>query len=1058
MQKPEFEFHDSVIVRSPLYPYNEIGKDFYEVLNKPEFQEAIFLSSPGLWKAIFQDKNGLNSINKRQLETLYKYHARSTYKCTPFGMFAGIFMAKWDDETNIKIQRPEDSSLYANLDLEFLNAFYARLEEFPEVQEHLRYYPNSSIFSQSDEIRYVELVRVTNTHVSASVDNNEVISAILDKTESGMSKKEIVDWMVEMECDREEAEAFVSELISSSLLVSQFEISTTEADPIGNMKEVLNKVSGLEEVKQLVDQFEQFMTRIQKDRSLYPDAFLTIRKQCEAIGVKFNKDIFLQIDSQKTVLESPTIKSSHKKNILEALAFMRRFFYTVESDMDLFVKKFLEAYDTREMPLLQVLDPDLGIGYPVNKEPHGITPLVEGLHPESGGQSDLRFSPMSQKFIKLLMSAAQRGEKVIDFNKHIQEFEQPEYADRANPGPSIYCLIKMLANDEVELLTTAGVSATPLAGRFAGNNEELQTVLEEIAEHDKSCLPAFEFAEVLHSPDNDAINVLRRSNVWGKDIPYLDRSTLPKEDQISLNDLVISVNESARKIFIKSKKTGKLIMPRLTSAHNYRKSNQPVYRFLCEYQFHLFDGYMNLNLEGYHAILSYIPKLVYKNVVISQETWILQGEDKKKYTNKIKDGNSDTVFGQLRNDLELGRYFLIGDGMNQLLIDSESPEGRNVCIVELKRQPVIVIKRHEMENEFAVQDSNGGVYNHEILTFIKNNNCRNYDVGPDATDSSTPNQCLLGDWGDLGDDSLGNDFQLNSSENLNKNGVRYPGWNYFKIYGGNKFVDQLLVEQLAPMLNELQSDGRIEKWFFIRYSDPDWHLRLRVNTRRPEQFVTLIHWLNKIVGPLVQKGVIPKFQTDIYKRELARYGGQKNIDTSERIFCIDSVFTSKLLAYVHALGEENLRWQIGLWSVSQYLEVFNVSLVDRKLLFDDLKESFAQEFNVTFVEKKEIEQRYRKFENIIEAIVQNSASELEGIYPQLNELFDARMAALEKPAKEFCTNNPPEVTHSVLVSFLHMTLNRIFIANPRFQEYVVYAFLSRIFNKLYHKQKKLVHA
>ena len=56
-----------------------------------------------------------------------------------------------------------------------------------------------------------------------------------------------------------------------------------------------------------------------------------------------------------------------------------------------------------------------------------------------------------------------------------------------------------------------------------------------------------------------------------------------------------------------------------------------------------------------------------------------------------------------------------------------------------------------------------------------------------------------------------------------------PGdqWLYFKIYTGFKTADLLLREVIPRIANQLLAGHIISKWFFIRYSDPELHLRLR---------------------------------------------------------------------------------------------------------------------------------------------------------------------------------------------------------------------------------------
>src|SRR6266508_291135 len=52
-------------------------------------------------------------------------------------------------------------------------------------------------------------------------------------------------------------------------------------------------------------------------------------------------------------------------------------------------------------------------------------------------------------------------------------------------------------------------------------------------------------------------------------------------------------------------------------------------------------------------------------------------------------------------------------------------------------------------------------------------------------------------------------------------------WLYIKHYAGQAAVDLLLTSVLKPLVTTLANEGLIDRWFFIRFGDPEWHLRLR---------------------------------------------------------------------------------------------------------------------------------------------------------------------------------------------------------------------------------------
>ncbi len=52
-------------------------------------------------------------------------------------------------------------------------------------------------------------------------------------------------------------------------------------------------------------------------------------------------------------------------------------------------------------------------------------------------------------------------------------------------------------------------------------------------------------------------------------------------------------------------------------------------------------------------------------------------------------------------------------------------------------------------------------------------------------------------------------------------------WLYYKIYTGVKTADHILVKKLSTIIFSLEKEKKIQKWFFIRYRDPEEHIRLR---------------------------------------------------------------------------------------------------------------------------------------------------------------------------------------------------------------------------------------
>ena len=53
-------------------------------------------------------------------------------------------------------------------------------------------------------------------------------------------------------------------------------------------------------------------------------------------------------------------------------------------------------------------------------------------------------------------------------------------------------------------------------------------------------------------------------------------------------------------------------------------------------------------------------------------------------------------------------------------------------------------------------------------------------------------------------------------------------WLYLKIYTGIKVGEDLLIKDIYPIVIQLKKKGYVSEFFFIRYSDPDFHFRVHI--------------------------------------------------------------------------------------------------------------------------------------------------------------------------------------------------------------------------------------
>jgi thiopeptide-type bacteriocin biosynthesis protein len=129
-------------------------------------------------------------------------------------------------------------------------------------------------------------------------------------------------------------------------------------------------------------------------------------------------------------------------------------------------------------------------------------------------------------------------------------------------------------------------------------------------------------------------------------------------------------------------------------------------------------------------------------------------------------------------------------------------------------------------------------------------------------------------------------------------------WLSFHVYFGDHLygrdVDRLLVSAIAPLVEELSAQRRIERWFFVRYGDPESHVRLRLEVRAPDA-----DGLGERVDSAIEAffrreasggpGRPGRLERVPYAPEVERYGGRRGLRLAERHFLLSSTIALGVL-------------------------------------------------------------------------------------------------------------------------------------------------------------------
>lgn len=265
-------------------------------------------------------------------------------------------------------------------------------------------------------------------------------------------------------------------------------------------------------------------------------------------------------------------------------------------------------------------------------------------------------------------------------------------------------------------------------------------------------------------------------------------------------------------------------------------------------------------------------------------------------------------------------------------------------------------------------------------------------------------------------------------------------WLYYKIYTGVKTADLILSEKFYPLILDLQKEKIIYKWFFIRYKDPDEHLRIRLYCKTPENTATVIARMYPVLNMLLEQNSIWKVQTDTYQREMERYGKKTMID-SETMFWYDSEMIIRYLAVKSSFEKKEMPLLFSFTAIDTFLNSFGLSNSDKLSLMDKLQLAFKKEFDADKSLKKELDKHYRElFQEMQRFLLGKAAEDRPEIFNSINaknkkynDLIDSIKGKLQIPLSEF------------LCSHIHMMLNRQYTSKQRLYELIIYDHLYRYY-------------
>lgn len=910
--------YPKVLYRVPIFSIDANLLESWE-----ELKAAIALSSPD-FHVLIKDvsQNELETLSESIQFTIWKYFNRAKYRATPYANFAGVGLCNLKKGKNGSELRIEESQLL-HQKVDWPHKDQITIKASQVAAQNLKLFANSSYYLVKDAIRYISFI--DGEFQLSDIDYYETVIALLECCTKPINYIHL--------------------------------LTTLEA-----------KGHYLEEPIELLDQLLELQLIM---TSSHPN--IIGEDYFQRIGLSINQYNDSYILSERKLL-SGMLNENDFRNLIKVVPLLRQLTSIVENpSLKQFSSKLYRRFGSDEVPIMQALDPETGIGYDDLAQAAQTDELVDLFVDNSGKKAEIN----TLKQLLITNISKKSTGNILSLNDiHLNQTE------KNIPLPNTLSALLSVADGLINIDAIGGSTATALLGRFSLTNDEIAETCRKLAQLECEANPEVLFFDIAYIAEKKIDNVSRRKQIYPFQLSILNYDT--SDSPLTIDDITISTNNS--ELLLWSKRHNKRLIPRLSSAYNYGRSDLSLFRLLCDLQSQGLQTNISLNLQALLPNANCYPRLQYGNIILSPAKWKIEQKD-------IQENPEAHL-----NQLGVGRYFKAGSGDQTLCFDRLEPKDMHAFSNYMKKQKNTYIEEAFVPQNSFTKDSEGRSYQSQFLI------------------SLTHKQEIY---------RTGFRRPINNCKNQVVRQIIPPGneWLYFEIYCHSTRTDELLAGPIKQFLK--LHKAKIETWFFIRYFENGSHIRLRIQLKDSSVGYLLMASLSKFLTNYIETGIVSELLLKTYKRETARYGWT-NFKAIERHFSCDSNYVVTLLK-VKLSADEKYGLVIELATSLKNAGVFNHA--EFKLLTHKCSEMFNQEHQLQPVDFKKLNVAYKKFrmQNISILTAQQKKA-----FVQFEKSFVMKIincASLQK--------------QQLFSDLIHMHVNRLFDSNQRTHEMIIYYFLTR---------------
>jgi thiopeptide-type bacteriocin biosynthesis protein len=829
-------------------------------------KHALMTSSYDIYTQLILDKEE----KQRLREKMFRYLIRMSTRATPYGMLAGFSFGSMDSKSKLNF-KSRTVKLWLGPDMGWFIKYLYKIQKDSRILTHLIIFSNPLMVADGNILINLDTVPNIDEKSEELVYLNATmaIKEILDKTKKGVAVNILLSNIAKKYKVKEQLVLFtIIELLDKNILYT--DLIPNLVNMANPLEYTLNLLKNRRIMKnKLIDNIFSFKNNIHSftfDNNFKPAStkdfeqwYNEIKNIIENITEEKQKNI-LHIDSEY-ILDKPTVS----KKIMDSVELAASLKIALDSDPNRpkylagYIEKFKERFGNyKSVKFHELINPVTGLGMPkpydyiqnkLNK-----APLLEFiLGSLNSKNAKLKLSDKNAETLIKKLSRIKKPVSVCLFATIIAKSQ-----DNIDKGK-----FKIILNDVQNY-----EGAINGLGRFLYTKESSEAI-KKIYNKEKQNLQNWLEVELVTIP-----KLRRLSNVSTRFIPYeYSVSYLVKSPQETINipidELMVRVENN--KFFISWK--DKDILLKQSSMLNRRYLPNSM-RLLLDLSKDSIQQYQNSNLI---KNLNFLPRIEYKNIILVPAQWSIKNDgrvDTKTFT------KFSISLKKFVKEMYIPNYVLVADKDNKLLLNLNSTEALTTLYKIVKTNFSKGIITILQEGKFRVEASplliHGKHYANEIVVpLVLKYNENNIAT---AVNFSKSKQITT--------------EKIRPDERIK---LPFDEWLSINLYINPILANKFISHQLMDFVDNIKNSKGFKKWFFIRYEDPDFHIRLRIKAAQKLLLGEVVSKLHEWLKSLTNNGFMIRASINTYEREIERYGGPKSISLLEDLFYLDSEISAGVL-------------------------------------------------------------------------------------------------------------------------------------------------------------------